>query len=113
MFLTRLDARGAAPLRHLATPATRGFVSKEEIKHLVAEGREQGVIDQTEMEIIHSVFEFTETPVQKVMVPRPKIFALDVDTPPGEVERHDRGERLLAHPGLRGLGRQHGRASSS
>jgi putative hemolysin len=64
----------------------RTFVSEEEIKHLVKEGREQGVLDQTEMELIHSVFEFSETPVKKVMVPRPKIFALDVDTPPEDVE---------------------------
>ena len=63
----------------------RTFVSEEEIKHLVREGRQQGVLDQTEMEIIHSVFEFTDTPVRKVMVPRPKVFALDADTPPGEV----------------------------
>ena len=63
----------------------RAFVSEEEIKHLVKEGREQGVLDQTEMELIHSVFEFSETPVRKVMVPRPKIFALDAATPPNEV----------------------------
>jgi putative hemolysin len=63
----------------------RTFVSEEEIKHLVKEGRQQGVLDQTEMEIIHSVFEFTDTPVRKVMVPRPKIFALEADTPPTEV----------------------------
>ena len=84
----------------------RTFVSEEEIKHLVKEGRQQGVLDQTEMEIIHSVFEFTDTPVRKVMVPRPKIFALDADTPPAEVGRADRRERLLPHPGLRGLARQ-------
>jgi putative hemolysin len=63
----------------------RTFVSEEEIKHLVKEGRQQGVLDQTEMEIIHSVFEFTDTPVRRVMVPRPKIFALEADTPPNEV----------------------------
>jgi putative hemolysin len=63
----------------------RAFTSEEEIKHMVKEGRQQGVLDQTEMEIIHSVFEFTDTPVRKVMVPRPKVFALDADTPPGEV----------------------------
>ncbi len=57
------------------------FVSQEEIKHLVKEGRLQGVLDQTEMEIIQSVFDLTDTPVRKVMVPRPKIFALDVQTP--------------------------------
>ncbi len=69
-------------IRH-AGPRT--FVSEEEIKHLVTEGRQQGVLDQTEMEIIHSVFEFTDTPVRKVMIPRPKIFALDADTPPAQV----------------------------
>jgi putative hemolysin len=63
----------------------RTFVSEEEIKHLVKQGRQQGVLDQTEMEIIHSVFEFTDMPVRKVMVPRPKVFALDADTPPSEV----------------------------
>ena len=66
--------------------AHRTFVSEEEIRHLVTEGRHQGVLDKDEEELIHSVFEFSETPVKKVMVPRPKIFALDVGTPPGEVE---------------------------
>ncbi len=64
---------------------SRTFVSEEEIKQLVREGRQQGLLDQTEMEIIHSVFEFTDTPVRKVMVPRPKIFALDANTPPNKV----------------------------
>jgi len=58
----------------------RTFVSEEEIKHLVAEGRSQGVLGDAEAELIHSVFEFSETPVKKVMVPRPKIVGLDVDT---------------------------------
>jgi magnesium and cobalt exporter, CNNM family len=63
----------------------RTFVSEEEIKHLVKEGRQQGVLDESQMELIHSVFEFTDMPVRKVMVPRPKIFALDADTPPSQV----------------------------
>jgi putative hemolysin len=63
----------------------RTFVSEEEIKHLVREGRQQGVLDQTEADIIHSVFEFNDMPVRKVMVPRPKIFALDTGTTPPEV----------------------------
>jgi putative hemolysin len=65
----------------------RTFASEEEIKHMVKEGREQGVLDQTEEDLIHSVFAFSETPVKKVMVPRPKMFSLDVATPPGDVER--------------------------
>ncbi len=78
---TRLVLRGFG----IRDAGPRTFVSEEEIKHMVTEGRQQGVLDQTEMEIIHSVFEFTDTPVRKVMVPRPKVFALDADTPPGEV----------------------------
>jgi putative hemolysin len=63
------------------------FISPEEIKHLVQEGREQGVIGETEVDLIHSVFEFSTTPVKKVMVPRPKVFALDAATPPDDVGR--------------------------
>jgi putative hemolysin len=96
-----LAAQVARPLIRILTASTRAvlllfgikdlsartFVSEEEIKHLVKTGREQGVLDQSEVDLIHSVFEFNETPVKKVMVPRPKVFALDVATPPGEVER--------------------------
>jgi putative hemolysin len=83
-FLTA-STRAVLLLFGIRDPGHRTFVSEEEIKHLVKEGREQGVLDQTEMELIHSVFEFSETPVRKVMVPRPKIFALDAGTPPSEV----------------------------
>jgi putative hemolysin len=86
VFLTK-STRAILSIFRLRGSDHRTFVSEEEIKHLVKEGREQGVLDQTEMEIIHSVFQFSETSVKKVMVPRPKIFALDVSTPPGEVER--------------------------
>ena len=65
----------------------RPFVSQEEIKHLVVEGREQGVLDQDDVELIHRVFDFRETLVKQVMIPRPKIFALEADTPPGDVEQ--------------------------
>ena len=92
-------ARFARGIVRILTASTRGvlwvfglrdfghrtFVSEEEIKHLVTEGRHQGVLDKDEEELIHSVFEFSETPVKKVMVPRPKIFALDAATPPDKV----------------------------
>ncbi len=65
----------------------RTIVSQEEIKHLVLQGRAQGVLDQSEVDLIHSVFQFSETPVKKVMVPRPKVFAMDVNTAPGVVEK--------------------------
>ncbi len=65
----------------------RTFTSEEEIRHLVKEGGQQGVLDDAKVDLIHSVFEFSETPVRKVMVPRPKLFALDAATQPDEVGR--------------------------
>jgi putative hemolysin len=55
---------------------------------MVQEGREQGVFDQTEQELIHSVFEFTESSVKDVMIPRPRIQAIDVETPIDQVLAH-------------------------
>ncbi len=63
----------------------RAFISEEEVKHMLQEGRAQGVFDQTEQELIHSVFEFTEASVKEVMIPRPRIQAIDVETPVDQV----------------------------
>jgi magnesium and cobalt exporter, CNNM family len=79
------STRAVLRLFGIRDAGARTFVSEEEIKHLVKEGRQQGVLDQTEMELIHSVFAFSDTPVRKVMVPRPKIYALDTATPPADV----------------------------
>jgi putative hemolysin len=63
------------------------FVSEEELMRLARKGRQQGVLDRTEMEIIRGVFDLKDTPVRAVMVARPKIFGLDADTPGAEVGR--------------------------
>lgn len=70
-----LSLFGTAPL------GTGSFVSEEEIKLMVQEGKEKGIFDQTEQELIHSVFEFSEASVKKVMIPRPRIDAIELDTP--------------------------------
>jgi putative hemolysin len=85
-FLT-LSTRAVLRLFGIREFEKRSFVSQEEIKHLVREGRLQGVIGETEVRLIHSVFAFSETPVKKVMVPRPMLFALDAATPPEDVGR--------------------------
>jgi putative hemolysin len=83
-FLTA-STRAVLMLFGMRDFGARTFVSEEEIKHLVAEGTAQGVLGESEADLIHSVFEFKDTPVRKVMVPRTKIFALDVNTPPDRV----------------------------
>ncbi|MEE9569976.1 MAG: CNNM domain-containing protein, partial [Candidatus Binatia bacterium] len=39
------------------------FISEEEVKILLREGTAKGIFDETEKELIHSVFEFADTPV--------------------------------------------------
>ncbi|MFQ5901975.1 MAG: hemolysin family protein, partial [Thermodesulfobacteriota bacterium] len=63
----------------------KAFVTEEEVKYMIKEGKEKGVFDETEHELIHSIFEFTDTSVKDVMIPRSRIQALDINTPPEEV----------------------------
>lgn len=55
------------------------FMPEEEIKAMLKIGEEEGVIEQEERELIHSVFEFGDTLVREIMVPRPDIVALPAD----------------------------------
>lgn len=76
----------------------RSFASEEEIKYLLREGREQGVFDQTEQELIHSVFEFADISVKEVMVPRPKIHILHINTPLDEALRYIVEDKFSRYP---------------
>lgn len=46
------------------------IVTEEELKMLVEAGEEEGVLEEEEKEMIHSIFEFTDTVARQVMVPR-------------------------------------------
>jgi putative hemolysin len=54
-------------------------VGEGEIKILLEEGRRKGVFDKTEEELIHGVFEFADTSVKEVMVPKPSIYAINIE----------------------------------
>ncbi|MEW5797454.1 MAG: hemolysin family protein [Bacteroidota bacterium] len=56
-------------------------VSEEEVKQFLEEGERSGAIDKTEHELIKSIFEFTDTTVKEIMVPRTDVFAVDITTP--------------------------------
>lgn len=56
-------------------------VTEEEIKSLLDSGSEQGVIDETEREMIESVFSFGDKIAWDVMVPRKEVFAINIDEP--------------------------------
>jgi putative hemolysin len=76
----------------------RSSVTEEEIKILIREGREWGVFDQVEQDLIHGVFEFTDTSVKEVMVPRPKMHAIQAEASPEEVLRYIAEHKFSRYP---------------
>jgi putative hemolysin len=63
------------------------FVTREEIQHIVAEGHDSGVFSESEHEYIRNVFEFTNTCVREVMVPRTRIVGLELSSSRDDVVR--------------------------
>jgi len=53
------------------------FVSEGDIRSMAQVGHEEGSIEEDEKELIHSIFEFGDTIVREVMVPRPDIIAVE------------------------------------
>ena len=54
-------------------------ITEDEFKILMNVGQEEGVLDESESEMINSIFEFDETVVKAIMVPRIDIVAVDVE----------------------------------
>ena len=52
-------------------------VSKEEIRSLVEVGREHGIINDIEKEMIENIIEFDEKIAREIMIPRTKVFLVD------------------------------------
>ena len=59
--------------------------SGEELRFLLEQGREGGTIEEEEHELIENVFEFGETSVREIMVPRTTIAAIEVDSSRGDL----------------------------
>jgi CBS domain containing-hemolysin-like protein len=60
-------------------PESQSRITEEELKTLVLAGRQEGTLEETELQMLHSVFEFDETVVREIMVPRTDVKALEVE----------------------------------
>ena len=71
-------ARGSrhAHARHPVDDQLEGSHSEVELRMLLRQGERAGVLEADEQEMIDKVFDFSDTPVEHVMVPRPDIVAL-------------------------------------
>ena len=55
------------------------FTSEEEIRTMADVAAQEEVIEREERRLIHSIFEFGDTVVREVMVPRPDMVAVEAD----------------------------------
>jgi putative hemolysin len=76
----------------------RGYISEEEVRLLLEEGGERGVFEPEEKELIHSVFEFTDTFVKEVMVPSPQMVTIGINMPVDEVKAIIAREKFSRYP---------------
>lgn len=71
-FIASLNLR----LLGVKMDAEEKLVTEEEIKTFVNIGQEEGILEPDEKEMIYSIFEFGDTEVGELMVPRAEIVAL-------------------------------------
>lgn len=81
-FLRRLAtfARGDAD----EATAESVFLSEDGLRFLIHVGEREGEIEEDEKQMIAGIFEFGETTVREIMVPRLDIVAVEVNAPLGE-----------------------------
>ena len=77
-------------------------VTEDEIKLLLEEGRTRGVFGKTEEELITGVFNFVDRSVKEIMVPRPNIYAIDMDKGKEEVLKYVVENEFSRYPAYRG-----------
>ncbi len=85
-FIKLLSSSTAVVLQILGmkTEKLEENVSKEEIRSMIEAGQAKGVFNETEKEMINSIFEFDDITAQEIMIPRTDVYTIDADVPVSE-----------------------------
>lgn len=59
-------------------------ISKEEIKSMIEAGEANGVFNETEKEMINSIFEFDDITAGEIMIARTDVYMINIDVPISE-----------------------------
>lgn len=64
-------------------PAKRSpLITEEELRMMIEIGKEEGVLSDEERKMLHRIFEFGDTRLAEVMVPKEKIIAVNINSAP-------------------------------
>ena len=86
-FVIMLNVTATFVSRHLGLEAageSEVAHNPEEIRLLMEESHKQGLVDDTEVDFVDNVFDFTELSVREIMVPRTDMICLYLDKTPEE-----------------------------
>ena len=72
-----MSQNGPSSLKKMTAKKALEERVEEEILSMVEEGHEQGVIEETEVEMISNIFEFSDKNAKDIMTSRQKIIAMD------------------------------------
>jgi putative hemolysin len=61
------------------------LITEEELRLMIEVGKEEGVLTDEERGLLHRIFEFGDTRISDVMVPKEKIVAVSIDSTPEQV----------------------------
>ena len=61
------------------------LITEEELRLMIEIGKEEGVLSDEERKMLHRIFEFGDTKVIEVMVPKEKIIGLNINSTPEEL----------------------------
>ncbi len=77
-------------------------LTEDDIKAMISAGEEEGLIEEEERQMIHSIFELGDKMVSEVMIPRVNIVAVDVDSKIKEILALVAKEGYSRYPVYRG-----------
>jgi putative hemolysin len=78
--------------------AAKPFITEEELKTMLDVSHEEGVLEVEERKMINNVFEFGDSQVKDVMVPRTDMVAIEVNSSYGEILGTFREEQFSRIP---------------
>ncbi|MCX5714776.1 MAG: CNNM domain-containing protein, partial [Candidatus Omnitrophica bacterium] len=61
------------------------LITEEELRLMIEVGKEEGVLSDEERKMLHRIFEFGDTRLSEVMVPKDKMVAVDINISPEEL----------------------------
>jgi putative hemolysin len=74
-----------ARIFNIKSEKTEEEVTEEEIRMMIDVGEENGVLNETEKEMIDGIFEFDNTLAKEIMTPRTNVFSININMPVQEL----------------------------